>query len=419
MINDSLLSRAVDRLAAEWRRSDHSYSNYYDRRVAPSQTLASIKPHLAGLGITRIGLVTGLDNLEIPVAIATRPNSYTLSVFQGKGLDNDSAMVSAAMEALETRLAEIRPNAFLTATVSEMVQQGAPCIDLASTARCNPHDIGDDPLCWVEGLDLVTNSRVYVPWPLVGMDHRFACPGFEQSSDGLASGNSAAEAILHGVCELVERDAWTLAQLASISELSERIVDPLSMEDGVLNIILARIWAAGMRLVLVDVTTDIAIPAFIAMLVPTEKRPKLRRSDICGGCGCHPDPARAALKAILEAAQSRLTAIAGSRDDFSSHIYQEARAEHALLDFVALAEQRGKPHGHPVQQQSSIDEISRGLVGNISAIGVRQIIAVPLQDEGLPVSVVRMIVPGLEVDIHGQSVQLGPRAAAALRRTRH
>ncbi|MGO8389042.1 YcaO-like family protein, partial [Rhizobium johnstonii] len=47
-----------------------------------------------------------------------------------------------------------------------------------------------------------------------------------------------------------------------------------------------------------------------------------RWSHVCGGCGCHPDPVRAALRAITEAAQSRLTAIAGSRDDFSPRIYK-------------------------------------------------------------------------------------------------
>lgn len=421
MVLNMIASRAIERLAAEWRRSDRNCSNYYDRRVAPTKTLEAIRPHFPGLGITRVGLLTGLDTLEIPVAFATRPNSYTLSVFQGKGLDNESAMVSAAMEALETRLAEIQPDTFVTATVTEMAKSGAPCIDLSSTARCSPEDIGQKPLFWVEGFDLLTSSSVYVPWALVGMDHRLNCPGFEQSSDGLASGNSAAEAILHGVCELVERDAWTLAQLRSIDELYERLVDPLSMDDAVFNIVLARIRAADMRLVLIDMTTDIGVPAFLAVLFPKSaaKQAEVRRSQICCGCGCHPDPVRAALKAIMEAAQSRLTAIAGSRDDFSSQVYERSAPGHAMLGVIGLAEQLGMPHSHPIPRPLSIDEMAHRVVDNIRTAGVEQIIAVPLQDETLPVSVVRMIVPGLEVDLHGQYVQLGPRAASTLRRPRH
>lgn len=421
MVLNMIAPRAIERLAAEWQRNDQNCSHYYDRHVAPIKTLEAIRPHFPGLGITRVGLLTGLDTLEIPVAFATRPNSYTLSVFQGKGLDNEAAMVSAAMEALETRLAEIQPNRFVTATVTEMARWGAPCIDLSSTARCSPEEVGQEPLSWVEGFDLLTSSRIYVPWALVGMDHRLSCPGFEQSSDGLASGNSAAEAILHGLCELVERDAWTLAQLGSIDELSERLVDPFSMDDAVFNVVMARIRAADMRLVLIDMTTDIGVPAFLAVLFPKSaaKQTEVRPSQICCGCGCHPDPVRAALKAIMEAAQSRLTAIAGSRDDFSCEVYKQAAPGRATLDVIGLAEQRGMPHGHPIPRPFSIDEMAHGVVDSISARGVGQIIAVPLQDETLPVSVVRMIIPGLEVDFHGQYVQLGPRAAATLRGTSH
>jgi ribosomal protein S12 methylthiotransferase accessory factor len=37
------------------------------------------------MGVTRIANVTGLDRIGIPVAIAVRPNSRSVSVAQGKG----------------------------------------------------------------------------------------------------------------------------------------------------------------------------------------------------------------------------------------------------------------------------------------------------------------------------------------------
>ncbi|MGO8078030.1 YcaO-like family protein, partial [Rhizobium leguminosarum] len=64
------------------------------------------------------------------------------------------------------------------------------------------------------------------------------------------------------------------------------------------------------------------------------------------GFGCHPDPVRAALRAITEAAQSRLTSIAGSRDDFSPRIYQR-------LDTV------GKVAWHDDGQKSGNADIRR------------------------------------------------------------
>ena len=56
-----------------------------------------------------------------------------------------------------------------------------------------------------------------VPWALVGLDHRPGAAGyhdaFEVATDGLASGNMLAEAVLHGLCELVERDAYAQLEL--------------------------------------------------------------------------------------------------------------------------------------------------------------------------------------------------------------
>src|SRR5262252_8690331 len=71
------------------------------RVFAPSETLARFRPLAPQMGITRLGNVTGLDRIGIPVAIAVRPNSRSVSVSQGKGLDLTQAMASALMEAIE------------------------------------------------------------------------------------------------------------------------------------------------------------------------------------------------------------------------------------------------------------------------------------------------------------------------------
>jgi ribosomal protein S12 methylthiotransferase accessory factor len=65
------------------------------RAVAPHETLARLRPLLAGMGITRVADITGLDRIGIPVFVACRPNSRSLAVSQGKGLDADAARVSA------------------------------------------------------------------------------------------------------------------------------------------------------------------------------------------------------------------------------------------------------------------------------------------------------------------------------------
>ncbi len=408
---------ALTDLAGDLSLSAAGVSAYHDRSLTPGQTFAAIKPHFAELGITRVGLLTALDLLEIPVAFATRPNSYTLSVFQGKGIDEEAAMTSAAMEAVETRVAEMQPDDLVIATLAGMKAERAPLIDLDSVARCVPSDIDAGPLAWSEGLDIMNNKPVFVPWSLVGLDHRGTRPsGFEQSSDGLASGNRPAEAVLHGLCELVERDAWALTQLRPFDELRGSRIDPLGFGDPVIDIITGRIARAGMRLLLIDMTTDIGVPSFLAVIVPGDlgERVDARWTNVCGGCGCHPDPVRAALRAITEAAQSRLTAIAGSRDDFSPRVYQRLDGDGPMQQLIDLCDETPVAPSLAEPAKRSIQQTIRHILDRLRTRGIEQVVAVPIPHPRLPVSVVRVIVPGLEVDVSGEFIQLGLRAIGAM-----
>ena len=57
------------------------------RLVAPNATLERVRPFMAVMGITRVANVTGLDTIGIPVVMVVRPNSRSLAVSQGKGLN--------------------------------------------------------------------------------------------------------------------------------------------------------------------------------------------------------------------------------------------------------------------------------------------------------------------------------------------
>ena len=76
------------------------------RIISPDDTLARIAPKAPQIGITRLGNVTGLDRIGIPVTVAIRPNSRSVSVSQGKGLGLSQALASALMEAIELFHAE-------------------------------------------------------------------------------------------------------------------------------------------------------------------------------------------------------------------------------------------------------------------------------------------------------------------------
>jgi ribosomal protein S12 methylthiotransferase accessory factor len=76
------------------------------RTEAPDTTVARLQPHLAGLGITRVADVTGLDRVGLPVVSVCRPNARSVTVAMGKGLDQASARASGLMEAAEIAHAE-------------------------------------------------------------------------------------------------------------------------------------------------------------------------------------------------------------------------------------------------------------------------------------------------------------------------
>jgi len=76
------------------------------RSRRPDETLAAYVPHMPTIGITRLANVTGLDRIGIPVYMAIRPNSRSIAVSQGKGIDPSHAKASALMESVENWHAE-------------------------------------------------------------------------------------------------------------------------------------------------------------------------------------------------------------------------------------------------------------------------------------------------------------------------
>ncbi len=112
-------------------------------------------------------------------------------------------------------------------------------------------------------------------------------------SNGCAAGNTLEEAILQGFYELVERDAFAIWWY---NELRAPGVDLLSFDDEFLASA-ADYYARYEREVwMLDVTSDIGIPAFVAL----SRRLDAETEDIIYGAGAHADPRLAALRAVCE-----------------------------------------------------------------------------------------------------------------------
>src|SRR5207249_2958495 len=99
------------------------------RTVPPAETVARLRPLMAGFGITRLADVTGLDRIGLPVFQAIRPLSRSVSVAQGKGLTADAARASALMEAVETWHAERIDRPLRLARERDLRAAGLPFAD--------------------------------------------------------------------------------------------------------------------------------------------------------------------------------------------------------------------------------------------------------------------------------------------------
>ena len=391
-----------------------------DRAADLQDIVRRVRPHFAAAGITRVAEVTGLDRIGIPVALAVRPNARSLSVSQGKGFLRDEAVVSAVMESLELAAAERLPETLHWASLFEMSVAGTSTIALDLSTRCRLDRIKPgEMLAWVQGYDLCANRIVNVPWSLVGVDYRPDPAGyhgaFQVSTDGLASGVTFPEAIFHGLCELIERDAGALLELMPTAELSRRVAS-IGAADGA-EVLRAEqmIRSAGFVLTLIDMTTDIGIPAFTAIITDSAmaNAPCVPRYAHSAGSACHPARPRAIMKAIAEAAQSRITRITGSRDDLPPELYQmaEGAERKAIVDLLSFA---GPSAGPPsTRPGSAIPAGVRPLVAQLLRHGIQQVVAVPIKNS-FGISVVRMIVPGLQTEIAGPRSKLSTRALATL-----
>src|SRR5204863_4013969 len=130
----------------------------------------------------------------------------------------------------------------------------------------------------------------------------------------LASGNHVLEAISHAICEVVERDAATMWGLLDEQALGATRVDIGTVDDPLCREALEKYERADIAVTVCEITSDVGIPAFDCQIVDRSADP-LRSLFAARGTGCHPSRAIALLRALTEAAQSRLTVIAGSRDD--------------------------------------------------------------------------------------------------------
>lgn len=373
------------------------------RVIAPSKTIEINQDKLKKAGITRIADITDLDRIGLPIYTAIRPTAEegAISIYGGKGISKDHAKASAMMEGFERYSAERQDSdETIIATPNEIGRYG-DYIDPKSLnlpKNFEKKDISDINLEWSKSKDIISGNEYYIPTNAIF--HPYASDSnaeslFKSNTNGLASGNILDEAILHGMLEVIERDAWSIFELTHKNYAQ---IDIESIESELILDIINKFESEGIKIKLMDFTADIKIPTIAASADDTITKDA---GLLTLGMGTHLDPEVAILRALTEVAQSRATQINGAREDtVRADFAREAGYERMKrINKYYFKDEEEKICLSDIENKSTssitkdIEIVKNELIAN----DIEKILYVNLTRPEIDVSVVRVVIPEMEV----------------------
>jgi ribosomal protein S12 methylthiotransferase accessory factor len=355
------------------------------RTSLPEETWERVRPMLPRFGITRVADITGLDDVGLPVHVAYRPDGLTFAVSIGSGATPAQSRVSAVMESIETWHAEnLRvPRSVRCAAVDLDLDY---CVRELNLAHRSPLT-ADVVLDWVPGQGLLTGREIFAPADLIRLDLTLAVDWaqalFQVTSNGLATGNSVADAVLHGMVEVIERDS--VASYLAGPPHERRYVDPATCRDPEARRTFEALRAADCTVLVCDITGRAGLPCYAAVVwspdVPVS----------CGGYGCHVDRGIAIGRAMAEAAQTRLAFIAGARDDVDGDFYRAAAGPSEPSCLAPLPDEPGWASG------SDLSTVIRHCAQRVATVTGAEPFAVEISHPDIGIPTVKVIAPGLRM----------------------
>jgi ribosomal protein S12 methylthiotransferase accessory factor len=417
--------------------SETKYSSSgVERSVRPSATIRRARAVLELIGVTKVADVTDLDRVGIPNFMTVRPHDLGpgISYYNGKGTTRADAYAGAMMEAIERHAGERYDGPVIASSHYNLRSEHA-CVDpleihVPMIRKYSEHLM----LEWVLGFDLMTRRPTFAPLNCVVAPYssESGLSLFYTSTNGLASGNTRTEAVCHALCEVIERDAASLAMaradlrpavaaiLTGIGFDRELPAEPGEAPPISLRglprraaALVGKLQRAGLEVQLQNLTSTIGIPT-IGCTIVDPQGPALFNTH--AGCGTHPDARIALTRALTEAAQSRLTGIQGGREDLPGFVppagappLETRHSDVQPIGFDDIASYR-----HP-----SVTDDVEFIIERMRQSGFEQIVAVDITRAEVAIPVVRVIVPRAEIwtlyFAHGDRASLGLRALQQIR----
>ncbi|MBR7153541.1 MAG: YcaO-related McrA-glycine thioamidation protein [Candidatus Methanomethylophilaceae archaeon] len=370
------------------------------RTKPPEETLKDVLPLLGKAGLGEPEDITSWGDTGIPVYSVDRQDTAfgKAKFYNGKGVTHEQAKASAVMESIERYCAERREE---DEVVHGTYEQAS---DIMYTV--NPVDLilplrvldryNDPEIAWVKGFEMFRGCPAWVP--ACAVFYPYEPDGdlqlFGWHTNGIASGNTMEEAILHGLFEVIERDAWSIAEFRGYCNSDVVIDDPGSVPAKLIE----RFNEQGIEIHLKDLTSDTGIPTIGAVADDVRtKDPEM----LVIGVGTHLDPNIAAIRAITEVAQSRATHKHGAKinaqlQKVTQEMGYEAVKKANRMWFTDHQRSVKLSEMEDASTPYVLDDIEV-VLGRLMECGFDSVVAVDLTRPELGVPVVRMIVPGMEV----------------------
>jgi ribosomal protein S12 methylthiotransferase accessory factor len=396
----------------------HSSARYRSRR--PETTLRYAREWAGKAAISEVTDITPLDRLGLPVFVSVRPTSRADIFTYGKGPAPIDAEVGAYMEAIEYFFAEPGNGSVETRWATARSVAGAEQSDdaILDFAPLLHHGVDlDAPLLLASAANVENQDEVWVPAELVY--HPLPEVGqsvFGSSTNGLASGNSVLEASFHALAELIERDIWSFECARGDSAL----VDSNSLPEDVQKIV-ERAEGIGLRLLIRSFPNDYGLAFFAAFLFDPAD---FRRKSFNGGWGCHLDRGVALVRAVTEAAQSRLAFIHGGRKapalpaGAASRVPIEDEQELVRRQVESLSDARNLCSFNDLPDflmDGALEDQFLALIKRLRRVTDRPIYRTIYTPADEPLQVVRLMVPLLESFTEARP-RVGRRLRSALQR---
>lgn len=275
------------------------------------------------------------------------------------------------------------------------------------------------PVRWTQALDLVTSENWYVPASMVFLPYFYdkeerEQPFLQSISTGLACHCSLAEAAISAICEVIERDAFTITWQALLSrpQIRTETLSALNRD------LIARFERTGSTVTVLNITMDVGVPTILSVL--QNRSPEAPAFVFAASADVNPE--QAARKSLEELAHTRRLAqdiktglpsfvpdpdysnVISQRDHV--HLYCN-HANAPLTEFIFASQERldfdeieNLATGNPKQDL----EI---LINRIHEVGHRTLLAdLTTPDVGaLGLSVVRAIITGFHPLVMGHRIR--------------